>query len=56
MHTIMLTVTDGKGGKDTMEFNIEVKSVDDSPGFGLSMLVLVVTALVLVSYRRNRQR
>ena len=54
MHTIMLTVTDGKGGKDTMEFNVEVEVEEDSPGFGLGILTLVVTVFVLISYRRHQ--
>jgi len=52
VHTIMLTVTDGKGGEDTMEFILEVEAEEESPGFGLGVLVIIVTAFVLVSYRR----
>ncbi len=55
MHTIMLTVTDGKGGKDTMEFILEVKAEEDSPGFGLGTIIFVVSSIVLVGYRRFRK-
>lgn len=54
-YTLLLTVDDGKGGKDSMEIYIDVKDREKSPGFGMILFICVIGAVMLADrIKKNR--
>ena len=52
-YKVRLTVDDGKGGVDEFEFGFEVKGEEESPGFGVVILLCAAAFIVVAAYFRQ---